>query len=547
MKLRFLIPPMLAALVVGCRAPLELTKPKAAPPAAIAANNTTPPWKKSQPAIQPEAEASTAIASAAPLPPWKKPKTASEPGSFEPRPPTIEDSTVVAAALQPVESEPLPLQTTDNGQFLAAATSPSLQLDLIQSLETSLLQNPDLQALRRNEGVSVAALDVARTYPFNPFVQVQATPWQDAKSGGPGTVYHYVLLMQQIQLGHQQRFREENALAALASVRWNIVQAELLNVAQTERLYFTALYLRGVRNLLRANAELNDQLLAVLEKRLEAGEAAAVDVAIVRLDNRAAWQQTRLAEANYQNALLDLQRQLNLPIATPLEPVGDLAGWEWLSPTPAENVPSPDAQNVCNLIDTTSVAATLVASRPDVLAARADLAAARANVGLANGARRPDLQIGPYYQRTESGTSYLGFRAQTDIPVLNNGMPLVRQREAEAAQRQAVWQQLQRRAQLEAEGAIARYERARRALADSGTFSDSLPMELQRLEQQFRANEVDFLRVVTARTSLIQSRRAQLDLMNETAQAAATVTAATGLPPEMIVRLRMVEGTSSAR
>jgi cobalt-zinc-cadmium efflux system outer membrane protein len=430
------------------------------------------------------------------------------------------------------------LPSTVLTQPVAPARMP-VRMDLIQSLETSLIQNPDLTALRRNEGVSVAALGVARTYPFNPFVQAQATPFQDSKSGGPGTVYHYVLLMQQIQLGHQQRFREENALAALNSVRWNIVQAELLNVAQTERLYFTAVYLRGIRDLLQANVAVNDQLLTILEKRMEAGDAAGADVAIVRLDNRAARQQARLAEANYQTALLDLRRQLNFPIAVPLEPIGDLSEWEWLSPLPGESLPSAEqSDQPGNPMDAPSVAAGLVASRPDVLAARADLAAARANVNFARGARIPDLQIGPYYQRTESGTTYLGFRAQTDIPVLNNGVPLVRQRQAEVAQRHAVWQQLQIRAQLEAEAAIDRYERARQAIAESGEFSESLPKELQRLEQQFRAGEVDFLRIVTARTSLIQARRAHLDLLNEAAQAAAVVTAVSGLPPESILRLK---------
>jgi len=433
---------------------------------------------------------------------------------------------------------PLPAETIAGPESTPPPVGEPLRLDLIQSLETALLQNPDLTAIRRNEGVGVAAVGVARTYPFNPFVQIQATPFQHAKYESPGTVYHYGLLMQQIQLGRQQQFREENALAALNSVRWNIVQAELQNVAQTERLYFTALYQRGIRDLTGANVTLNDELLRILQKRLEAGDAAASDVAIVRLDNRAARQQLRLSESNYRTALLDLKRHLNLPIAAPFEPVGDLSEWEWLSPLPPEaRAATESTAPFYAASEAASVAAALVASRPDVLAARSDLAAARANVGLARGARRPDLQIGPYYQRTESGTTYLGFRAQTDIPVLNNGMPLVRQREAEVGQRHAVWRQLQIRAQLEAEAAIDRYERARQAITEAGPFSESLPTELERLENQFRGGEVDFLRVVTARTSLIQARRAQLDLLNETAQAAVAVTAASGLPPESILRL----------
>ena len=60
-------------------------------------------------------------------------------------------------------------------------TPPSLSL--FDAIETSLVQNPDLTALRQNEGVSLGLLGVARTYPFNPFVQLQATPFQQAPEG----------------------------------------------------------------------------------------------------------------------------------------------------------------------------------------------------------------------------------------------------------------------------------------------------------------------------------------------------------------------------
>jgi cobalt-zinc-cadmium efflux system outer membrane protein len=415
-------------------------------------------------------------------------------------------------------------------------TTGPVQLTLTQTVETGLAQNPDLIALRGNEGVGQGVLGVARTYPFNPFIQVQATPYQQTPSGGPGTTYHYVLLMQNLQLAHQQRYRENSAAAALNSVRWNIHQAELLNMAQTERLYFTALYQRGILELVRANVELNEQLLRVLQRQFEAGQAAASDVAIVRIDSHSTRHQAQLAEANYQTALLDLRRQLNVPLNVPLEPQGDLTQWQW-RPATADTLmltPCLSASTVGS--DPESVLANLAAGRPDVMAAQADLAVARSNSDLARASRMPDLQIGPYYQRTDTGITYAGFRAQTDIPVINNGVPLVRQREAEVRQRMGVYQQLQARARIEAQAAVDRFERARRLVAESGgDFREPLPVELRRLEEQFKAGEVDVLRVFTARTSLIQLRRAQLDLLNELAQAAANVTAATGLPPDALI------------
>ena len=57
-------------------------------------------------------------------------------------------------------------------------------ISLQQSISLALSQNPDLVTLRQSERVSSATLGVAQTYPFNPFVQVQATPYQDARNSG---------------------------------------------------------------------------------------------------------------------------------------------------------------------------------------------------------------------------------------------------------------------------------------------------------------------------------------------------------------------------
>lgn len=431
-------------------------------------------------------------------------------------------------------SEEVELAPTPEVGSKQSELSEPIRLSVRDAIETALIQNPDLVAQRAAEDVSVAALSVARTYPFNPFLQVQATPLQDNPNRGPDTTHHYVLLMQQLQLAHQQSYREQGAGAQLDSVRWTILQQQLMTVAQTERLYFTALYLRGLRDLASATAKNNQQMLTVLERQLDAGAATAADVAMVRLDARSTRQQLRLAEAQYQTALLDLRRQLGLPKETPVELNSLLTTGET---TEASLPPSPlESLSWLQLDDENSALSVLVAGRPDVMAALADLNSARANASLANANRIPDVQIGPYYQRTTDGTYFLGFRGQMDIPVLNSGQPLLRQREAELNQRTTMWRQLQTRATLEAEAAIDRYERARETLAevDPSTAAE-FPVELQRLEEQFQAGEVDVLRVFQARNSLIQNRRAVLDSLNELYQSAANVTAATGLPLEAFV------------
>jgi cobalt-zinc-cadmium efflux system outer membrane protein len=345
--------------------------------------------------------------------------------------------------------------------------------------------------------------------------------------------------MQQLQLAHQRRHRTDAAAAALNSIRWNIVQAELQNMATTQRLYFTALYQRDLARLAGANADLNSQLLGISQKQLESGTLAGADVAILRLDNAAARRQARLAETTYQTALLDLKRQLGMPPTATLELTSSLTDWRWHELVSDTKLWS---RFVCLEAPVTAdrawLARSLAAGRPDVSAANADVDAARANLDLARANRVPDLIIGPYYQRNNDPTTFFGLRAQMDLPVLNTGMPLVRQRLAELTQREAAWQQLLTRATLEAQAAFDRYDRALSIAFDSETVvGEALPEELQKLEIQFQAGEVDVVRVITARTSFFQAQRARLDTLNEVAQASSNVVAVTGLSPEALISL----------
>jgi outer membrane protein TolC len=143
---------------------------------------------------------------------------------------------------------------------------------------------------------------------------------------------------------------------------------------------------------------------------------------------------------------------------------------------------------------------------------------------------------GPFYIRDASGTVNLGLQAQMEVPLANGGRPLVRQRYAELGQQATTHQQLQARAQVEAQVALRRYRRALELLTRAEAESvEDLPAALQRLEELYRRGEVDVTRAIQARASLLQLRRAHLDSLNEVAQAAAAVTQVTGLPPHLLL------------
>ncbi|HET6325929.1 MAG TPA: TolC family protein [Planctomycetaceae bacterium] len=416
---------------------------------------------------------------------------------------------------------------------LGSQTDPTaMPMTLDAAIATSLDRNPTLVSLRAGEPVARAVLDVAEHYPFNPFVQVEVIPYAREITGELAAVKHYVYLMQTLELAHQQRYRESSAMAALNQVRWNIVAAELTNTATTEKLYFTALYQRDLRDLARRAAELNEQLAGVVEGRFKANLSKPGEETTARVSLRQSHKQAALAEANYAAARLTLMRQLNLPSDQTIDLVGRLEDFAWnaiegMGPTAGQSF---DSHVPIQLIE------NLAGERPDVRAAQAGANVAQSNAELARANVTQNLQVGPYYERDELGTVFLGLRAQMNIPVWDSGRPLARQREAECAQQVVNLNELRARAHVEVQTALDRYERARYlAVRERSDFLQSLSGDLARIKRQFEVGQADILNVFATQTALLAEQRAYLDLLNELAQSAADVTLVAGLPPARII------------
>ena len=438
------------------------------------------------------------------------------------------------------------LTSLDNPASQGESVVPALAMPLTleSAIQTALVRNPNLAAIRSSEPVAHAAYHVANTYPFNPQFQTQVLPYTRDRNGNNAPVSQQHVIIQTFELAHQRRFRSGAAAAAWEQVRENIRAAELTSVTQTERFFFATLYQRDLRNLARSLAKLNEDQVGVLERRLKAGQANSADVALARLQAQSAHRRQRLMEANYQTALMSLRSYLNLAEDTEVDLIARWIDWQWksvvdvLRDTDAQPL---DEQMLGFLADgsndvlETSVR-RLVAERPDVAAARAAVTAARENLALAEAMRTPNLQLGPMWQRDDSATQFWGVQAQMGIPIVNTGIPLVRQRRAELQQQQVTAARREQQAALEARAAIQRYERARRLVEQSrGEFAQAMPEVLKPFEDQFQAGQITLLQVFAARTSLVQSRQSFLDLLNELAEAAADVTQSTGLPVGQLI------------
>jgi outer membrane protein, heavy metal efflux system len=433
----------------------------------------------------------------------------------------------------------LPAETAvapDPGSPNAPNTAPALSLSLDQAISTGLDENPTLVTLRATQPVAEAALRVAKTYPFNPVVQIEVCPVDHELGTGQGATLNYGYLLQTLELAHQQRYREESAVAARNQVSWNIVHAELANAAMTEKLYFTALYQRDLRDLARLTASLNQELLGVVERRFNAGTGPPAEQTTARVAARQSRKQAGLAEANYQTALLTLRRHLNIDVTEPMNLAERLEDFTWL---PIEGVEPESPNNPGPIHVPEEIAARFASERPDVLAAQAGTNVAQANADLARAEMVQNIAVGPYYERDDYGTLFVGFRAQMNLPVWNTGRPLANQRAAEATHQATSAQGLRSQAQVEAQTAMERYERARRlVIHERADFARMIPEQLARVRHQFDAGLVDILYVFTIQNNLLQEHRTYLELLNEVAQAAADVTLAAGLPPGRVVSAR---------
>ena len=112
-----------------------------------------------------------------------------------------------------------------------------MSLTLEVAIQTALARNPDLVVIRSSEPVAHTACHVAKTYPFNPQFQTQVLPYTRDRNGNDAPVSQQHVIVQTFELGGQQRFRVGAASANWAQVIGTIRQAELMNAAQTTRLF----------------------------------------------------------------------------------------------------------------------------------------------------------------------------------------------------------------------------------------------------------------------------------------------------------------------
>jgi cobalt-zinc-cadmium efflux system outer membrane protein len=435
---------------------------------------------------------------------------------------------------------------------LATPPAGGQSIALQAALYGAITSNPDLVTLRQGNALpaSAEAVEVARHFPttLNPTVWIDYRPISLVPNGTFGTTspggssthegrpganghYHYglnfinVSWRQPVELGHQTTHRYHIAQAAFDQQRWVVVQAELTAIVQTYRFFQTAAYRREKYRLTQQLADFNDRLSESLQKRMEANQVLAADVVLARVENQASRQLIKAARQDYFVALTDLRNQIGIPEqAGTIEPLGEFTLPPYIPP-----------------IDEQGMIQEALQSRPDIHAAYAQVNGTHAAVSLAKGDRIPSPVIGPQYSMDEAGVQYIGLILVSQLPVWNNGKPLVRQREAEHRRAMVAYEQARQRATAQIRAAVAKWNGATELVNESSGLITILNKEVGTLNQLFEAGQADLTKLMQARQRLIQLQNNQLDAVWQATQAQSDLLLALGMPSLIHAMLNRAE------
>ena len=263
------------------------------------------------------------------------------------------------------------------------SVSAAAALSLDQALARVADCHPDVRVARAALDAAAADVQLAGQVP-NPQLTLGAGSIGNSIGAGPlwrKTYDHSARIDQLIERGNKPALRRAAAESARLAVLADLAEASRRAASAVAHAHQDLWAAQGRLLQLQAAAALNTESLRLLDRRVKAGDAPALDATRFRLDDARLHADLRRAEADGH----DLQRQLALligaaAVARHLHAQTVDLGPEWVARLPA----LPDHSQAIGAAE----------RRPDVLAAMARLRAAEQLRDLAAAGRTRDVNVG---------------------------------------------------------------------------------------------------------------------------------------------------------
>jgi len=372
---------------------------------------------------------------------------------------------------------------------------------------------PSLEVARAQWNVTRSTVKTAAAHP-NP--TLTAIPGYDTSvSGGVSPWFPSIGLDFLLETAGKRDHRVAMANLAAEAARLDVLASAWQVRSELRRALVEMATAERRRGLLGEQAELQRQVVSLLERRREAGAVSATDVAAA---------QVALVKA--EAAAADAERQAPLARQRVAQALG-------IPAAALENAPLADLLAASPpLLPAEELAAARRAalqSRADILGALARYGAAEAALQLEVARQYPDLHFGPGYQY-DLGENKWSLALGLELPIFHQNQGLLAEAEAGRQQAAAQFIATQARAIAEIDGAMAAQAAAADQLDRLRRVATALEQQTARVEARLAAGGADRLDRQNARLELAVGRLALLEAEAAAAAAAGQLEGALQVP-----------------
>jgi outer membrane protein TolC len=338
------------------------------------------------------------------------------------------------------------------------------------------------------------------------------------------------IVVWEMELKKQRRYRREGAAAALSRTDWDIAFQEQITAVLVIRAYVALLYRQEKLRLIDQTRTFNEQLVENVRRLVNLGKLRNADLIVAQtevtdtLDVVASgWEALTAARQDLFRVLGVVRADFDIEGALDAPPV------TW---------------------DAAALSDMALTRRADLQARRSAVSEAGANVRLVTANRWGNPSIGPAFTYDPSSVSQIGIQINVPIPVATTHRGEVYQSQAEYTLATLQLRQAEIDVQQDVATALARLEVAERRadLFRTRTLPD-LKKAAEDMQKLFIAGDptLDLLRVVDVRRKLLKARDSYLDALWGVRQARIDVLAATGEPTLALTNPAVAEPAAPPR
>ncbi|MDT7043694.1 TolC family protein [Candidatus Nitronereus thalassa] len=406
--------------------------------------------------------------------------------------------------------------------FSMLFTVPSHPVDAVESLtvgqavKTALERNPDLLAARQELEVARGREVKAQLFNrFNPSVNGQV--WNRNNPGSGNVTDSQVLLSQEVEVAGQRGLRREAATRNVTQVEAQIKDRERLITGQVMRAFFQALTLEKRLELRKEIEKLNLRIRDASEARFKAGVAPIMESNLAEIRYGQSRKETFVAEALFQNALLDLRRLLGWEPDRSIELSGQLRN-------------SPKAVPLSDLLQRAQ------GQRPDLMAAKREVARVEATMDLTRRLIVPNPTFQGFYQTETEGpggaSKMVGGGISIPFPLFDRkqGELVTQGGELNRSRHQVI--AVTRNIEREVETAFQAYQAARQSVeVFEAEVLDRIDENFRFMEIAYREGKIGLLQLIVVQDGLITAQLSYVDSLGQFRAAETNLAQAVGGQP----------------